>query len=244
VDLVALDARDQAEYMELAQTQVRQQEASVCSLMLASEQSAPDLARHLSIRIVVRLQPGGPPKLFRFFDPGTFVQMPGLLGDNGMDWLLGPVSSALVPWAGEWQIVEKRASAAGFRLSAEHLQEMMRMGATNRVAAQREPPSNQQVWIDRCHAIAGHVRRAHVEHGLTLQADQVAFATHAMQHHARFDEHPALTQLFATLGRAQPEDELDYIELTGRITAPQWALIASELNASGATSAPKEGTVL
>ncbi len=233
LDVASLNESDQAIYMTQVQEQLLQRESTWCSLMLASDAGLDRLAQHLTARLPLQLPQTPAPKQFRYFDPGTFLQLPALLGEDGMAWLLGPVSSVLVPWAGEWKFVQKsKVSAGSFFLRAAHLQELSRMGATNRVAAQAEPATTQAEWLEGCRQIAGHVRRAQLTHGLMQQVDQIAFAQQALQHHPRFDEHAVLVDVFKTLRSAQPEDELDYIELTGRITPPDWARIARELNAA------------
>jgi L-asparaginase/Glu-tRNA(Gln) amidotransferase subunit D len=69
------------------------------------------------------------------------------------------------------------------------------------------------------------------EHGLQQQADLIAFAGHAMACRGAFDRHPRLNALFEELRASGPEGELDYRELSARITPQEWQEIAQDINA-------------
>lgn len=233
IDLGALPAETRGAWMQALETQVQNREETMCSLLLASDAPLSHVARHLSTRITVKLTANDPPRQFRYFDPGTFLQLPGLLGERGMAWLMGNISSVVVPWAGHWGLVQRPTPAAtlaaGFALHPDHLQTLLRVGIVNRVASQMAAATNQADWIVRCEHIATHVQRAQQVHGLTIRDDLVAFAQHAMQHHPRFDEHPRIQRLFMELSHAKPEDELDYRELSNRITPEAWQQLLEQI---------------
>ena len=182
------------------------------------------------------------PKQLRYFDPGTFLQLPRLLGANGLAWLLGKIDSVILPWAGQWTHMNKPEPIdRTFRLGADHLAALSRLGVVNRVLMQRAQPVDAEEWEQTCTKIDIHVQRAMVEHGLTQQADLVAFASHALEHHLSFDSHPRLVTLFQALRASTPEDEIDYRELTSRFTPEDWQQIRMEQQKQGQQSHHNEG---
>ena len=230
LDLRVLGTRDAAELMDRLVSQTLRRESTVCSLLLATEAEQPIVQRHLSERIALQWSGSPTPRQLRFFDPGTFVQLPRVLGERGMAWLLGPVRSVLAPWAGQWS--EYRHAPNGrvsFRVDDSHRQALVALGAVNRVAMARERAADVDDWLARCEQIERHVLRAHRRHGLVQQADLVAFAGHAVDCHPDFDTHPVLVQLFAQLHEARPEDEIDYRELTSSLRPEDWAQVRRDL---------------
>lgn len=240
LDIHALSHDDFGTLLEQLAEQVASRQDALCSLLLASPREPKAVADHLARRMVLTLPGESVRKQLRYFDPGTFLQLPRLLGADGIAWLLSEVESVIVPWAGQWTHMSKPASANGtFRLGAGHMKALSRLGAVNRVAMQTEP-ADARDWEHACAAIDGHVQRAMAEHGLTQQADLVAFATHALTHHPAFDSHPRLVALFHTLRTATSEDELDYRELTSRFTPEDWQQIRIEQQKQG-LDRPQQG---
>jgi Domain of unknown function (DUF4123) len=231
VDTSALSVKDRGELLGKLDTQCARRHAMLFSLVLASDEDINVVKNHLAKKMVVRLQQGGPASQFRYFDPSTFLQLPGILGDAGMAWLMGCVQSVAIPWAGHWETFAKpqvpHAKSYNFGLSRQHLKALLDLSAVNRAANQLAPPVNQKDWIERCKSIASHTQRAE-QHGLTL-LDKVSFALHAMQHHSKFDQHERIAQLLMTLSKSTPEDEVDYQELTSRLSDADWQNIAQEL---------------
>ncbi len=247
LDHLALPLDERGELMERLAQQVKDREDALCSLLLMSDREPQALAEHLSQRMAIKVAGASQPQQFRFFDPGTFLQLPRLLGPAGMTWLLGPAQAALVPWASGWTRYPQPPSRGhGFSLSPTHLAALSRVGVVNRVALQMSPPADAVDWTNRCAKIDTHVERAMDAHGLRLQADLVAFAQDAMTHHPAFDRHPRVTGLLQTLRAAKPEDELDYRELRSRITPDEWQTIAADLQSIDSTRSPqghpKEGS--
>lgn len=230
LDLRQLTASERGELMDRLAAQVRDREDILVSLLLASQAQTSRLLAHLADRLVLRPPGADGPRQFRFFDPGTFLQLPRALGADGMAWLFGPVESALAPWAGQWTQADRPTVLAPLlRLREVHLQALSRIGAVNRAALQMAAPASAADWIHRCDRIDGHVLRAWNHHGLTQVDDLAAFAGHAIRYHGAFDTHPLLTTLLAQLRAARPEDELDYRELSARLGAEDWLRLVREL---------------
>lgn len=240
LDLRALPPDERGELMERLQQQVGDREDALCSLLLEAGGEPQAVADHLGQRMALKVAGASQPQQFRFFDPGTFLQLPRLLGPAGMVWLLGPAHAALVPWAGGWTRYPRPDSKAhGFSLTTVHLAALTRMGVVNRVALQMEPPADAAEWTARCAALDAHVLRAMDAHGLRLQADLVAFAQDAMTQHPAFDSHPQVAGWLQALRTATPEDELDYRELRSRISPEQWQTIVADLLQREATRRPQ-----
>ncbi len=236
IDLQALSATDRDGIAHQLAQQVRNREPALCNWLIRCELSVSELAVHLAHRLVVRIEPRDQPKQFRYFDPGTTLQLPSVLGAPGMSWLLGPIASVWVPWASHWTYFERQdPPPVAYPWTKERVQGLFLIGVVNRVAARLAPPQHPQAWIEQCQRIAEHALRAQTLHGLTQQADLVEFAWHAMVHHPRFDSHPHVAELLRRLRSAAPEDELDYRELTARISRDQWTSITAELQAARET---------
>lgn len=233
IDLQALSAADRDSIAHQLAQQAQKQEPAVCSWLIRCELSLSQLAGHLAHRLAVRTEPQEQPKQFRYFDPGTTLQLPSVLGAQGLSWLLGPITSVWVPWAGHWTYFERQdPPPAAYPWTKERVEGLLLIGVVNRVAARLAPPQHPQAWIEECQRIAEHAQRVQTRHGVTHQADLVEFAWHAMVHHPRFDSHPHVAELLRRLRSATPEDELDYRELTVRISRTQWASIAADLKAA------------
>ena len=242
LDMHALSRDDLGELLERLAEQVASRQDALCSLLLASQREPMSVANHLAQRMVLALPGESVRKQLRYFDPGTFLQLPRLLGTNGLAWLLGETESVMLPWAGQWMHINKPEPVGRtFRLGADHIAALSRLGVVNRVAMQMAPPADAGEWEQTCAQIDGHVQRVMAEHGLTQQADLVAFASHALEHHPSFDSHPRLSALFQELRAATPEDEIDYRELTSRFTPEDWQQICMEQQIQGQKSHNKEG---
>lgn len=231
VDLKALPAAECAEWVDDVRQHLVEGEDCALSMVLATGSSDMQIAAHLAQRMVIQAPGSDRPMQWRFFDPGTFLQLPDILGDAGMAWLLGPVDAVLVPWAGHWTEFVRPGHAPPFRLGAGHLQALIRIGIVNRVVSQTLQPKDAADWIERCRVVHQHAIRGQ-KHGLVKQVDLVAFASNALNCHPRFDSHPRIHRLLDELRHAAPEDELDYRELSARIAPREWQAIARDLDAN------------
>ena len=229
IDLRSLTNADYAAQLALLSMQTRVLEETWASLLLASDKTIDQLAKHLANRLVLKLANEPSPKQFRYFDPGTFLQLPALLGDKGMAWLLAPIHSVVIPWVGEFTHYQKPTIlGTSFVLKDAHIQGLYRIGIANRVQNSRAAPPNQAAWVARAKAIYQYIDRALVQ-GLQDINSLTAFCQHALQHHPTFDEHAKLQAIFAELAHAKPEDELDYKTLTAALSAIDWQHIVTDL---------------
>lgn len=230
-----LSREDTGALLDRLETETRERRAVFFSLLVETDTDLQRATNHLASRLVVKLEPNARPMQFRYFDPGTFVQLPSLLGEVGMNWLLGPIKAVMVPWAGEFRRYEKTtATSTGFSLSP-YLPALLDVSIVNRAAMQLDPPVNQKEWVDRCGRIRKHVQRARENHGLSERDDLVAFALHAEICHPSFDEHRIIRALLDRLSKAMEEDQLDYRELTIGVATETWKMIARELTRNEST---------
>lgn len=231
IDLGVMDSHERAQWCDALHHEAMNREETRASLLLASRWTLTATAQHLAQRLVLRISDQSQPMQWRFFDPGTFLQMPRVLGPDGMSWLMGPVSSVAVPWAGEWTRMSRSEAARrhDFRMADEHIAALLRIGVINRVLAQGSPPKNAAHWVDQTTALDACVRQGQERDGLRLQADLVSHATHAHTVHPAIHTHPRMRALLQTLHRASPEDELNYQELTCLLEPDDWHQMAAEL---------------
>lgn len=232
IDLGALAIAERGSVLDLLESQSSAQQNLTFSLLLECEGDSQRLAAHLAQRLQIQTELGGRPMQFRFFDPGTFLQLPMLFAETGMAWLLGPVTSVMVCWAGEWSRYERPSVLINTNFSVSSLiPDLLMMGAINRAASQLPSVADQYDWLRRCQRIRGHVSRAMQMHRLVDRDDLVAFAIQAETRHPNFDQHRTLLKILTELANAKPEDEVDYRELTSRLSLEDWQQIAADLSA-------------
>lgn len=240
VNLAGLPGEEIGPWCDLVQAQVMDRAETQASLLLASHQSADKVAAHLGQRIALDVVGGCRPMQWRFYDPGTFLQLSHLIGDAGFTWLLGPIQAVYVPWAAEWTLLEQPStpeqfSAPRFRMEEVHLAALMRVGVVNRVLMQGEPATDAMTWIGQSRQLDACVVQGQA-HGLTKRDDLVAYALHALQWHPRIHQHQRLQAALRQLRQASADDELDYRELTALITPEEWGQMALDVN----TEAPRQ----
>lgn len=231
VDTQALSDADRGTLLDRLEAEVSAGHEAFVSLALATAGSSRGLLSHLKSRLVVRDPVDRTPKQFRYFDPGTFLQLPDLLGAPGMDWLLGPIDAIAVPRLCEWSVHERSdyPEQNGFDLRT-HWDSLQAVSVINRVLIHLPEIGNQTQWQQTATRTRQHVARAR-QHRLQSRDDLVAFALHAWQWHPDFDRHPSIRKLLAELTAATPDDELDYRELTARLDEAEWTQIVHDLRA-------------
>jgi hypothetical protein len=224
-------ALDKALLLNRLETETAARQETLISLALASDEPFPRLRAHLTDRLQISPDPRKkPPRQFRYFDPGTFIQLPDVLGAVGFSWLLGPIDAVAVPWLGEWREYAnpKDAGDLYFRLR-QHIEALQILNVVNRVLMQLPGLRDQQGWRDKGAGTRTIVAHARAAYGLDQRDDLVAFALHAWQWHPAFDRHPILQELLAKLAAAVPEDELDYRALTSCLNEADWQKVVSDL---------------
>jgi len=240
LDLRTLCAADHARLMEEHWQQVVKREETLVSLFFPGELKIAPLARHLANRLALNWPGISVPKQFRYFDPGTFLQLPRTLGTAGMAWLLGPAVEVLVPWAGQWNLLTRPdSSGRPCRLGDAEQQALLRIGIVNRVLLQQTPPQSAMYWVERSARVDADVQRAVLIHGLTETADLVCFAQHADTVHPRFDAHPRVALLLREFSRRElnplgsevmPAELRELFDIN--LSVADWQSVAAELNAA------------
>jgi hypothetical protein len=225
---------DKAVLLNRLETETAARQDTLVSLALASIKPFSRLRTHLTQRLEINVMPDRRRRQFRYFDPGTFIQLPDVLGATGFSWLLGPIDAVAVPWLGEWREYANphAEDAYYFRLRQQHIDDLQALSVVNRVLAQLPGLRDQQDWRDKGAATRVLVARARTAYGLDQRDDLVVFALHAWKWHPAFDRHPILQELLAKLAAAAPEDELDYRTLTARLDEADWQKIVRDLEAA------------
>lgn len=235
LDLHAMPAEDRVEWCDALHREALDRQDTRASMLLAANAEIGVVAAHLARRMVLNLPGQGRPMQWRFFDPGTFVQMKRVLGTEGMVWLMGPVSALMLPWMGEWTLIARpsaECSGAGtqpFLLDQGHLAALQRIGIINRVLMQDVSMRTVAAWIDQSQQLDPLVVRGQ-SHGLSQREDLVAYVQHAHAVHPRIHDHPRMKALLLQLKQASADDELDYRELTSAFEPQDWQAMAAELH--------------
>lgn len=231
VDAHALSEVDRSGLLDRLESEISARQETFVSQALATSGSGRVLLSHLQSRLLVHDPVDRTPKQFRYFDPGTFIQLPDLLGSAGMGWLLGPIEAVAVPWLGEWRVHPRSdyPEQNGFEFRARW-DSLQTVSVVNRVLIRLPEIGNQAEWQQKAVLTRQHMARAR-QHRLQSRDDLVAFALHAWQWHPEFDRHPSIRRLLAELAAATPDDELDYRELTARLNETDWTKIVQDLHA-------------
>lgn len=232
IDCLGIPETERHGLLDRLAAETKAKDEAFVSLALASPVGFKSLQRHLAERLVIRNPADNQLRQFRYYDPGTFVQLPDVLGSPGMSWLLGPIESVAVSWLGEWcHYTNTGTDSALFNLT-HHYNALLNLSVINRVLTQLPEVRNQREWRDKGNTLRSIVDQARSRYGLSLRDDLVAFVMHAVQWHPAFDRHPILQKLLARLAAALPEDELDYCELTGRLEEADWQRITQDMQAA------------
>jgi len=234
LDLHAMRSDERAEWCDALHQETLALQDTRASLLIAAEAPMGAVATHLAQRMVLKLPEHDRPMQWRFFDPGTSLQMPRVLGSDGMAWLMGPVTAFMVPWAGEWTLIERHRAVGSastthaFKLDATQLAALSRLGVVNRAAMACPMPEGAQAWTLQGQQLDHYIVQGQ-QQGLTQRDDLVAYALKAHHVHPRIHEHPRMRALLTLLQKAHPNDELDYRELTAAIAPEDWTAMAAEL---------------
>lgn len=235
--LIALDSMPpslRAEWCDGLHQEVLSRQETRASLLIEADASMTTLASHLARRMTLQTPGQDRPLQWRYFDPGTSLQMSRVLGEIGLAWLMGPASTWMIPWAGSWQAIDRPQDVSqqdllGFKLMTNHITALMRVGVINRALLQSERPISAKEWIEATRQLDATVIQGQTAHELDHRDDLVAYASHAYIWHPRIHEHPHIRRLLKDLQQATPDDEIDYRELTAGLTPEDWTRLALEL---------------
>ncbi len=235
--LIALDSMPptlRAEWCDGLHQEVLNKADTRASLLIESKASMSSLAAHMARRMVLKRPDTDRLLQWRYFDPGTALQMPRILGDIGMAWLMGPADAWMIPWAGSWQAMEKQKTVSQqdllrFKLSADHIAALMRISVINRVLLQGDTSFDANKWVDASRQLDAVVLTGQTSHQLDQRDDLVAYALHAHRWHPQIHKHPRIKRLLDELQQSTPDDEIDYRELTAGLTPDDWKRMALEL---------------
>lgn len=227
VDISALRQDARIDLLIRLEEETAAGEDTFISLALACEKPPQQLLVHLREKLVIQQPERERPQQFRYFDPGTFLQLPDILGEKGMSWLLGPIKNVAVPWVGEWCDYSHPCTPGSglFRIS-EFIDALSELSIINRVLTQLEDIRNQNEWKQKSREVRIITDFAAEKYGLKARDDVIAFAMHACRWGRNFDRHSIIQNLLAKLASAAPEDELDYRELTAGLREADWEEIA------------------
>lgn len=232
IDCLGIPEADRNVLLDRLETETTACDETLFSLVLATSASFKPLLKHLAQRLVIRSPTDNLPRQFRYYDPGTFIQLPDVLGGAGMSWLLGLIDVVAVPWLGEWRCCRNSADSANSRFDLRtHWDVLQGFSVVNRVLTQLPEIRDQREWRRKGEATRRLIAHARNTYGLDQRDDLVAFALHAWQCHSAFDRHPILQKLLVELAAAIPDDELNYRELTARLDEADWQKIARDLQA-------------
>ncbi len=230
IDCLGIPEADRNPLLDRLETETTTRDETLFSLVLATSASFKPLLKHLAQRLVIRNSTDNLPRQFRYYDSGTFIQLPDVLGGAGMSWLLGPIDAVAVPWLGEWRCCRNPVDSTNPRFDLRTLWDvLLGFSVVNRVLTQLPEMPDQCEWRRKGEATRRIVAHARKTHGLDQRDDLVTFALHAWYWHPDFDRHPAVQKLLAKLATATPDDELDYRELTASLDEAAWQKIARDL---------------
>jgi Domain of unknown function (DUF4123) len=247
VDLTSFTPADRDYWLQRCASQVATREPLLFGIFLQTQAETDVVLSHLRRRLVMRLPQREQPLQFRFYDPHTLTQLPRILGDQGLQWLFGPIVAITYAITGHLSRIDKptielfneATPSTTFRLSQEQQHALLRLSAVNRVLMQQPLMNSEVQWRQMSVRADTLIQRAQQQR-LSEMDDQIAFALHGLNVHERFDEHPKIRAVLKKLHTCLPDDELDYRELTAAFTEDDWQQIRREQAASTAMLAHRQ----
>lgn len=205
LDLHALLDDQRAWMLDELDRCVASQEQPAISVLLPSEASADDMARHLTRQQTVRQ--GASQAWLRLHDPYVFIQLARVLDGRGLRDLFGPVQQWIICLAGDWHSCTPRLAANDVALgapSARPWDALLRIAAVNRCLLAKGWANLEEI-AKRSPHIDLLVQRGQNAYRLSRPADAAAFAAMGADLRLEFDQHPLLTPLIDEWRAEGPE---------------------------------------
>lgn len=205
---------------ECAAPSLRQGQGRRISGWLLCGHDAEQAAQHLALSMV-RKHPDGTACLLRLHDPAVMWAIWQVLDSTQRVQLLGPIQTwCLLDPRQRLTVLsetarDEKASLATW--SEAQWQDIAHIGAFNKALRQQPPRSGK---LDQCLQVALQAMRRARAAGFRHPQDLVAYATHAMNTHPRFDMHPLVRQ---ALDLAQPDQS--FCERVSGLSDEDWALV-------------------
>ena len=210
-------------------------------LLLASAETPARLQAHLTRHLVAHL-PGLGKSLLRWYDPLVFIHLLGDLHSDLLRSLFGPIERITFTLHGAWYTADAPTVAVGsahWTFAATETALLSDIALVNAVLTAIEWREFESLPT-RTRAIRSAIERARNHHGLSTPEDLIAFATHTLLIHPRFDEHPHLKSLLIGLRTPAVEDEQDrqsYADATALLTDAVWRQLRDDLNTARSSAA-------
>lgn len=226
VDLRDRKAGQAARLLEHFDASIKNGDAPSISMLLFSATDEHALRRHLTDRLTVRHN--GRQALLRYFDPRVLLQLSWMLSPAQLSWLLGPIDRFAYCLADGWHLLERPQSEAVSGQGVD-TQRIARLGAINEVAFGLDAVTDRDDVIAISRGVETALRRAE-QLGFQDEDDRIAFAHHAITVHPRFDTHPQIVRLLASVNT-----QASYRDCAALLNAEDWQRIRDELDGNAQT---------
>ena len=227
VNLTALPDEVRDRWWAKLETARQEGELPVFGALLEASVPFPHMQAHL-VRSLICLGRSKPWNfLLRYYDPRVFAHLCWILQAEQRKLLFGPITRWTWCHEGQWHTTENPdTSDRQMPLLTTPTQwwHIERIGQYNRVREIAGRDDNCSL-ADQAARISTLLTRAEEVHGLVDEQDRILFAVHGLRHHACFDQHPRLIQLFEELNL----DEAGYCDAAALIKPEEWQRIAQDM---------------
>jgi len=223
--LSSMSSNDRTRLFERNDRAIETGDTPLFRTLLATDVSAEYLARHLCSQLVVELPQGR--FLLRYYDPRVMHQLAWMLSPARFMALLGPVRTWTMLCGKTWMSAPCPSGEDAPRslapISRKQGDRLLSIDLINAVIAQ----SNMTEQVDRqdsgrrIYALLGHARQ---KYGFLDDHDLVAFAQHGLRLGEKFDEHPRVLEIIASL-----DDEISFRDACDVLDEDVWQSIRTDL---------------
>ncbi len=212
-------------------------EAPSVVMLLACDIDDVSLMRNLASRLIVAL-PDGSRAMLRWHDPEVLMQLQWMVNAGSLNNLLAPIRRISFWLAGHWYSLTPRGGRVSsiLRMDENEIVQLSRIGMINQVLKETGWSTIDEL-TGTSKRIDVAITRAVQVHGLVREEDLVAFATHAMTVHSRFDEHPRIARLLSEVkARRLEQDPQTYFDASAMLTTTAWRDVAAQIQLAGSTN--------